>query len=76
MKDALCLAVFAGKILCLVMFVAFLKPDVIGVMQTSATPADCGTKRPIPLQCVSNVFATASLADARSCIAHRNSVHC
>jgi hypothetical protein len=76
MKDALCLAVFAGTILCLAMFVTVLKPDVIGVMQTSATPADCGTKRPARQECVSNVFVTASLADAKSCIAHRNSAHC
>ncbi|SCB51999.1 hypothetical protein GA0061098_1016130 [Bradyrhizobium shewense] len=76
MNDALCLAVFAGKILCLVMFVAFLKPDVIGVMQTSAPPADCGAERPALQECVSNVFATASLADAKSCIAHRNTAHC
>lgn len=76
MKDALCLAVFVGKILCLVMFVAFLKPDVIGVMQTSATPADCGAKRPPLQECAANEFATASLADAKSCIAHRHLAHC
>ncbi|SPP93309.1 protein of unknown function [Bradyrhizobium vignae] len=76
MKDALCLAVFAGKILCLAMFVTVLKPDAIGVIQTSARPVDCRMERSGLQQCVSNVFARASLADATSCIAHRNPAHC
>ncbi|RXG85960.1 hypothetical protein [Bradyrhizobium zhanjiangense] len=76
MKDVLCLAVFAGKILCLMVFVTVLKPDVIGVVETSATPINCGMERSGLQECVSNAFATASLADAKSCIAHRNSAHC
>jgi hypothetical protein len=39
MKDVLCLAVFAGKLLCLMMFVNVVKPDFIGVVQTSANAA-------------------------------------
>jgi len=76
MKDVLYLAVFAGKILCLMVFVTVLKPDVIGVVQTSALPIDCRMERSGLQQCVSNVFATASLADAKSCIAHRHLAHC
>ncbi|WP_342733165.1 hypothetical protein [Bradyrhizobium sp. B117] len=76
MKDALCLAVFAGKILCLMMFVAFLKPDFVGVVETSTTPVDCRMNRSGLQECVSNGLATASLADAKSCIAHRLLAHC
>ncbi|UWU94214.1 hypothetical protein [Bradyrhizobium sp. CB1015] len=76
MKDVLCLAVLAGKILCLLMFVNILKPDVIGVAQTSSDPADCRMERSGLQQCVSNAFATASLTDAKSCIGHRSIAHC
>ncbi|WP_439374735.1 hypothetical protein ACRQ5Q_26520 [Bradyrhizobium sp. PMVTL-01] len=76
MKDVLCLAAFAGKILCLMVFVTVLKPGVIGGVETSALPVDCGMERSGLQQCVSNVFATASLADAKSCIAHRIIAHC
>ncbi|MHC2626122.1 hypothetical protein ACVIW2_008154 [Bradyrhizobium huanghuaihaiense] len=75
MKDVLCLAVFAGKILCLLMFVNVVKPDVVGILQTSAAPVDCRERSGLR-DCASNLFATASLADAKSCIAHRNIAHC
>ena len=40
MKDVLSLAVFAGKVLCLMVFVTVLKPDgSIGAVKTSANPA-------------------------------------
>ncbi len=41
MKDVLSLAVFAGKVLCLMVFVTVLKPDGIGVVRTSTKPVDC-----------------------------------
>ncbi|MBR1133040.1 hypothetical protein [Bradyrhizobium iriomotense] len=75
MKDVLCLAVFAGKILCLVMFVNVVKPDVIGILQTSADSVDCRERSGLR-ECASNLFATASLPDAKSCIDHRNFAHC
>ena len=76
MKDVLCLAVFAGKILCLMLFVSVLKPEIIGVVQTSANPDECRMERSGLQECVSNVFATASQADARSCIARENIARC
>ena len=42
MKDVLTLAVFAAKVLCLMVFVSVLKPDgSIGAVWTSTKPADC-----------------------------------
>ena len=76
MKDVLCLAVFAGKILCLIMFVNVLNPDIIGVVQTPTHPVDCRMGRSGPQECASNVFATASRADAQPCIARGNIAHC
>jgi hypothetical protein len=45
MKDVLCLAAFAAKVLCLVVFVTTLKPDRIGVVQAPTTPEYCKTER-------------------------------
>ena len=42
MNDVLTLAVFAAKVLCLIVFVSVLKPDgSIGAVWTSTNPADC-----------------------------------
>jgi hypothetical protein len=42
MNDVLTLAVFAAKVLCLIVFVSVLKPDgSIGAVQMPTTPADC-----------------------------------
>ncbi len=42
MKDIFCVAAFAGKVLCLMVFVTVLKPDgSIGTVWTSAKPVDC-----------------------------------
>ena len=42
MNDVLTLAVFAAKVLCLMVFVTVLKPDgSIGTIQTSPKPVDC-----------------------------------
>ena len=42
MKDVVTLAVFAAKVLCLMVFVAVLKPDgSIGAIRTSTKPVDC-----------------------------------
>jgi hypothetical protein len=59
MKEVFSLAVFAGKVLCLMVFVAGLKPDSIGAVQKSAKPycknrafgtAGIGVERKISLQ--------------------------
>jgi hypothetical protein len=42
MNDVLTLAVFAAKVLCLIVFVSVLKPDgSIGAVWTPTNPADC-----------------------------------
>ena len=45
MNDVLTLAVFAAKVLCLMVFVTVLKPDgSIGAIRTSTKPVDCRTE--------------------------------
>lgn len=63
MKDVFCLAVFAGKVLCLMVFVTVLKPDSIGPVQTSTKPVDCRITRSGMQDCGPNVFTAASQAD-------------
>ena len=76
MKDIVSLAVFAAKLLCLMVFVTILKPDgSIGAIQTSTKPADCGIGRSGMQECGLNVFA-ASQVDARPCIARPSVAHC
>jgi hypothetical protein len=42
MNDVLTLAVFAAKVLCLIVFVSVLKPDgSIGAVRTPTNSADC-----------------------------------
>ena len=61
MKDVLTLAVFAAKVLCLMVFVAVLKPDgSIGAIRTSTKPVDCRMERSGTQECGLNVFAAAS----------------
>ena len=77
MKDIVSLAVFAAKLLCLMVFVTILKPDrSIGTIQTSTKPADCRIGRSGMQECGLNVFAAASQADARPCIARPSVAHC
>ena len=76
MKDIFCVAAFAGKVLCLMVFVTVLKPDgSIGAIQTSTKSADCRMERSGMQECGVNVFA-ASQAGARSCIARPSVAHC
>ena len=77
MKDVLTLAVFAAKVLCLMVFVTVLKPDgSIGAIRTSTKPVDCRMERSGMQECGLNVFAAASQADARPCIARPSVAHC
>jgi hypothetical protein len=77
MNDVLSLAMFAGKVLCLMVFVTVLKPDSrIGAVQTSTKPVDCRMERSGMQECALSVFAAASQADARPCIARRSVAHC
>jgi hypothetical protein len=77
MKDIFCVAAFAGKVLCLMVFVTVLKPDgSIGAIRTSTKPVDCRMERPGMQECGLNVFAAASHADARPCITRPSVAHC
>ena len=77
MKDVLSLAVFVGQILCLMVFVTILKPDSsIGAIRTSTKPVDCRIERSGMQECGLNVFAAASQAGARPCIARPSVAHC
>ena len=77
MKDIFCVAAFAGKVLCLMVFVTVLKPDGgIGAIQTSTNPVDCRMERSGMQECGLNVFAPASQADAGPCIARPSVAHC
>ena len=77
MKDVVTLAVFAAKVLCLMVFVAVLKPDgSIGAIRTSTKPVDCRMERSRTQECGLNVFAAASRTDARPCVARPSVAHC
>ena len=77
MKDIFCVAAFAGKVLCLMVFVSALKPDgSIGAMRTSTKPVECRMERSGMQECGLNVFAAASHADARPCITRPSVAHC
>ncbi|MBR0694710.1 hypothetical protein [Bradyrhizobium lablabi] len=76
MKDVFCLAVLAGKVLGLMVFVTVLKPDSIGVVQTSTKAVDCRIERSGMQECGSNVFAAISQADAGSCTVGPSAAHC
>jgi len=76
MKDIFCVAAFAGKVLCLMVFVTVLKPDgSIGAAWTSTKAADCRMERSGMQECGVSVLA-ASQAGARSCIARPSVAHC
>ena len=76
MNDVFSLAVFAAKVLCLIVFVSVLKPDgSIGAVWTSTKPVDCRKERSAMQECGLSVFA-ASQAGAKSCIARPSVAHC
>ena len=50
MKDVFCLATFAAKVLCLVVFVVILKPHGISTVQASNKPQVCELARAHPLR--------------------------
>jgi len=77
MKDIFCVAAFAGKVLCLMVFVTVLKPDgSIGAAKTAAKPAECRTARSGMPGCGLNIFATTSETDVGLCSALPSIAHC
>jgi hypothetical protein len=75
MNNIFCIATLIGKVLCLVVFVSALRPDHIGVIQTSARSGYCKTERGGTQGCGLNVIAAAK-ADVGSCSARPGSGHC
>ena len=76
MKDVLSLAVFAGKVSCLILFVAVLKPDgSIGAVKTSAKLAECRMARSGMQGCGLSIFAMTPDADVGLC-ARPGVAHC
>jgi hypothetical protein len=77
MKDVLSLAVFAGKVLCLMVLVTVLKPDgSIGAVKTSAKPAECRMACSGMQGCGLDVLATTSEANAGLRSARPSTTHC
>jgi hypothetical protein len=77
MKDIFCVAAFAGKVLCLMVFVTVLKPDgSIGAIRASTKSVDCRMGRSGMQECGLNVVAAISQAGARPCIARPSVAHC
>jgi hypothetical protein len=50
MKDVLCLATFASKVLCLAAFVLILKPHAISTVEATRKPQVCELARVHPLR--------------------------
>ena len=76
MKDVWSLAVFAGKVLCLAVFVA--RPEVRQHWRKSDAcgSLDCKIARSRLPGCRLTLFAAASAADVRPCDAHPLFAHC
>jgi hypothetical protein len=67
MKEIFCVAVFVGKMLCLLVFVSALRPDSIGAVQASMRPAYCKIERSRTQGCGLNISAAASAVDVGTC---------
>ena len=50
MKDVVCVAAFASKLLCLVAFLFILKPHVINTVEATSRPQVCELARVHPLR--------------------------
>jgi len=76
MKDVLSLTAFAGKLLCLIVFVAALKPDSVAAVSGVDEPRYCKIGRPGVLSCGLNVPTAASKADVEPCSVRSSVAHC
>ena len=73
MKDLFCVAVFAGKLLGLAMFVSVLRPDSIVAVKASMVPA-FKTERSRVQGC--GKLKLSSAADVAPCRDHSGVAHC
>jgi hypothetical protein len=76
MKEIFCIAAVTGKVLCLIVFVGALRPDVIRAVEASTEPAYCRIDRSRSQACGLNASAAASPANVGSCSAPPNVAHC
>jgi hypothetical protein len=75
MKETFCIAVFAGKVLGLVMFISALRPNVIGAVEASIRPIDCKIELSRAPGCSLNLVP-ASDAGRGACAASPSVSHC
>ena len=77
MKELMCLAVLAGKVFCLTVFIAALRPEAISAVEGSTDPVYCNV-RCFPVQGSGQLsdFADATPADAESCNVRPSVAHC
>jgi len=59
MRDVLSLVVFVIKLLCLVVFLIMLKPDVIKAVHGTNEPMHCNTRHTSAQECGSNALAAS-----------------
>lgn len=76
MKEIFCVAVFVGKMLCLLVFVSALRPDSVGGVQASMRPAYCKIERSRTQGCGLNASAAASDVDVGTCSVRPSAAHC
>jgi hypothetical protein len=76
MKEIFCVAVFAGKLLGLVVFVSALRPDSVGVVQASLRPAQCKIELSRMQGCGPSAIAAASEVDVGACSVRQSATHC
>ena len=77
MKELMCLAVFVGKVFCLTVFIAALKPETISAVQGSTEPIYCNVRcSPVQGSGQLSVFAAATQADAEPCDARPSVAAC
>lgn len=76
MKELMCLAAFAGKLLCLIVFVVALKPDGVAAVSGVDEPRYCKIGRTGALTCGLNVPTAASKADVEPCSVGPSVTHC
>jgi hypothetical protein len=76
MKDIFCVAVFLGKMLCLLVFVSAMRPDRIDTVHASIRPAHCKPAHAGTQGCGPSVLARTSDTDVTLCSASWSALHC
>ena len=77
MKELMCLAVFAGKVVCLTVFIAALKPEAIRVAQDSTKRVSCEVGcSPVQGFGQPGGLVAGTQADADSCRARPSTAGC